>query len=144
MAVHTSLTADLPKLRKLTEWLTLAGYSEKIEGEYSLSLTKDPISVTLFYGRYSDLADVFVKIDDQKGERHANGEPRRYSVFEFVSVDGRQNLVDRNDGYETAKFGLDLLRNNAMFFEIDFLKDVRAKYLELSIRRLPKSLRNLS
>ena len=60
MAVHTSLTADLPKLRKLTEWLTLAGYSEKIEGEYSLSLTKDPISVTLFYGRYSDLADVFV------------------------------------------------------------------------------------
>ena len=139
----SSLKADLPRLRRLTEWLNLAGYAEKLENEYSLSFLKDTVSITLFYGRYSDLADVFVKIDDQRAQRHTNGEAYKYSVFESVFVEGRQIPVDRSDGYETAKFGLNLIRTNANFLEICYLKDVRARYLELLIEGLPESLGNL-
>lgn len=134
----------MSKLRKLADWLSLDGYIEKLESEYSLSFTKDTISVSIFYGRYSDLADVFVAIDDGRAERYANGEAFRYSVFEFVSVDNRQPIIDRRDGYETAQYGLELLKQNSDFFSVDFLKDIRTRYLELSKGRLPESLRSLT
>ena len=143
MTSHTSLKDDLPKIRKLSEWLTQAGYSEKIEGEYSVSFTKDAISVTVSYGRHSDLADVFVTIDDQRADRYANGKAYRYSIFEFALVDGGQLFVDRRNDYETTKIGLDLLRSNSRFFEMDFLKGIRTRYLELLEKRLPKNLKNL-
>ncbi len=134
---------DAEDIIRHAQWLIDLGYVHHFSDEYTIVFSKDAIDILVFNGRYSDQADVRIAIDHPDTERHGNGEPYKYSVFEKQIVESGE-FIDRNwDSYYIILKALDLLKNNDCFFDIDFLKKNRIFYKKIIYKTLPENLKNI-
>lgn len=138
MTSLSNICDDLSKIITDARWMIDDGFNYRLAGYYTLQFYKDNISIEVYYGRYSDLADVTIKIDDIESDRQKNGELVKYSVFESFPL----NKEIKNN-YQISKHGLDIIKTNKELLSIEFLKKIRKEYKNSIRKKLPENIRKL-
>ena len=82
-------------------------------------------------------------IDFVDSDRYDNKDPYKYSVFEHFLIDKEVTNLTKSDGYSSVLLGLDIMKNNMLLFDIEYLKQNHKKYLKMVSEKLPEHLRNL-
>ncbi|WP_339862303.1 hypothetical protein [Thalassospira alkalitolerans] len=143
MTSQSNIQEDVSKILIDAKWLIEGGFEYRLENEYTLQFAKDEIVIRVYYGRYSDSTDVLIEIDAPKSERYLNGNPTQYSVFEGLADNQGAYNFSTLDGYDKAKAGLNILREDKNLFDINYLRKTRLNYQKNVRSKLPKQLRDL-
>ncbi len=138
MTSLSNICDDLSKIINDSRWMIDDGFNYRLTGDYTLEFYKDNISIEVYYGRYSDLSDVTIKIDDIESDRQKNGELVKYSIFESFPL----NKKIKNN-YQISKHGLDIIKTNKELLSIEFLKKSRKEYKNSIRKKLPENIRKL-
>lgn len=138
MTSLSNICDDISKIINDAGWMIDDGFNYRLTGDYTLEFYKDNISIEVYYGRYSDLADVTIKIDDIESDRQKNGELVKYSIFDSFPL----NKEIKNN-YQISKHGLDIIKTNKELLSIEFLKKSRKEYKNSIRKKLPENIRKL-